>query len=536
MVFYQSYNPLGNQFFSTLVAFVPILTLLGLLLFLRLRAHWAALFALGFAIILAIFVFQMPVKMAIASTVYGAVYGFLPIGWIVLNVIFFFRLLNRKSVFTRIQALLMNITPDRRLQLLLVAFCFGALLEGAAGFGTPVAITASLLMGMGFSPLQASGLSLLANTAPVAYGGLGAPIVALQGVTGLDLFALSSSVGRQLTLFGVLIPIWLIWTFAGWKGMREVLPAVLVAGVTFAFTQLAIATLQGPWLVDVIAGMVSMAALILFLRVWKPKTIFRLPKDDQIRSQAGLESPNGSIGATVFPWIILIALVLIWGLPQIKNILESVSLSIEVPFLHLTVFRVPPVLATATAEPAVFRFNWLAATGTAIFLSALISGLKFGFSIKVILTEFIDAFKQAKFSLLTISAMMAVGFVTRYSGMDATLGLAVAKTGVLYPFFGTLLGWLGVALTGSDTSSNVLFGSLQKISAQQLGINPVTMASANSSGGVMGKMVDAQSIVVASTATKWFGHEGDILRFVILHSIALAFLMSLIVFIQVRFF
>lgn len=537
MVYYQNYNPLSSQLLSTLAALIPILILISSLMVFKLRVHWAALLALASAIILAVFIFKMPVSNALASSLYGVAYGFLPIGWIVLNVIFFFRLLNKKGVFTEIQHVLTTITNDRRLQLLLVAFCFGALLEGAAGFGTPVAITAALLIGLGFPPLQASGLSLLANTAPVAFGGLGTPIVALQGVTGLDLLALSSTVGKQLFLFGILVPVWLMWVYAGWKGMRSVLPAILLAGITFALTQLLMASVHGPWLVDVIAGLISMLVLILFLRKWKPKVDPQFqPEPVKIHTPREDKNHNSKKWMTYFPWVSLVLLVLVWGMPQVKNLLDILTPKFAVPFLDQLVFRVPPVVPSVQAESAVFRLGWLSATGTAIFISTLISGMVFKFTPQEIFSEFIGALRQVKFSLLTISAMMAVGFVTRYSGMDATLGLAVAKTGWFYPFFGTLLGWLGVALTGSDTSSNVLFGSLQKISAQQLGIDPVIMASANSAGGVMGKMVDAQSIVVASTATKWFGHEGEILRYVFLHSLALAVLMGLTVLAQVHLF
>jgi len=537
LIFYQNYNPLNNQLLSTLAALIPILILISALMIFKLRVHWAALLALASALILAVFMFKMPVSHTLASSLYGVAYGFLPIGWIVLNVIFFFRLLNRKGVFTEIQRALTTITNDRRLQLLLVAFCFGALLEGAAGFGTPVAITAALLIGLGFPPLQASGLSLLANTAPVAFGGLGTPIVALQGVTGLDLLALSGTVGKQLFLFGILVPVWLVWVYAGWKGMRAVLPAILLAGSTFALSQLLMASLHGPWLVDVIAGLISMLVLILFLRKWKPRF------DPQFQPGPVKTSPSRGGNnhrikkwMTYFPWVVLVLLVLVWGLPQIKTFLDLLTPQIKVPFLDQLVFRVPPVVPAVQAESAIFRLGWLSATGTAILISALISGMVFKFTPQEIFSEFIGTLRQVRYSLVTISAMMAVGFVTRYSGMDATLGLAVAKTGWLYPFFGTLLGWLGVALTGSDTSSNVLFGSLQKISAQQLGIDPVIMASANSAGGVMGKMIDAQSIVVASTATRWFGHEGEILRYVFLHSLVLAVLMGLTVLAQVRLF
>ena len=535
MIWLQNYDPVHNQFLSTILALIPIVILLGLIMVFKTKAYLAALIALACGFLITIFIYRMPVQIGVMSTLYGALYGLLPIGWIVLNVIFFFRLVSEKGIFDLMQVNLTGITRDRRLQLLLIAFCFGALLEGAAGFGTPVAITAALLISLGFAPLMASGLSLLANTAPVAFGGLGTPVIALAGVSGISLLTLSGMIGRQLTFFGVLIPIWLIWAFVGWKKTWEVMPAILVAGVSFAITQLLVATYLGPWLVGVLASLVAMSSTILFLQKWQPKNIYIFPGDD-IKVSPNASQPKNELRDYLkvwWPWLILTIFVILWGIPQIKGLLDLLTLKINVPFLDKLVYRVPPVVTDKTAESAVFNFSWLSATGTAIFIASFITGLIFRFSIKEILLIFIKAIKQVRVSLLTISSMMAIGFLTRYSGMDATLGLAFARTGVLYPFFGTLLGWLGVALTGSDTSSNVLFGSLQKITAGQTGINPVIMVSANSSGGVMGKMIDAQSIVVASTATKWFGHEGDILRFIILHSLMLAVLVGIEIMIQV---
>jgi len=538
MIWLQNYDPLNNPFLSTILALIPIVILLGLIMFFKIKAYLAALIALAIGFLITIFIYHLPVQIGVMSTLFGALYGLLPIGWIVLNVIFFFRLVSEKGVFVLMQESLTSITRDRRLQLLLIAFCFGALLEGAAGFGTPVAITAALLISLGFAPLMASGLSLLANTAPVAFGGLGTPVIALAGVSGIGLLTLSGMIGRQLTLFGVLIPIWLIWAFVGWKKTWEVIPAILIAGFSFAITQLLVATFMGPWLVGVIASLVAMSVTVLFLRKWKPKNIYLFPGDDSNVDGRATTPINES--RTYFqvwwPWLILIFFVILWGIPQFKGLLDSLTLRINVPFVNNLVYRTPPVVSVKTPESAVFNFSWLSATGTAILIAGFITGLIYRYSLKDIGRIFIKALNQVKISLLTISSMMAIGFLTRYSGMDATLGLAFARTGVLYPFFGTLLGWLGVALTGSDTSSNVLFGSLQKITAGQIGIDPVIMVSANSSGGVMGKMIDAQSIVVASTATKWFGHEGDILRFIFLHSLVLAILVGFVVMIQVYIF
>ena len=473
----------------------------------------------------------MPADKAAASLGFGILYGLLPIGWIVLNVFFLFRVLTKAGVIDGLRSALITITDDKRLQLLIVAFCFGAMLEGAAGFGTPVAITAAILIGLGFSPLQASILSLLANTAPVAYGGLGTPIVALQGVTGLDLRQLSGMVGLILTPFGVLVPVWLVWVYAGWKKTRELLPVLLAAGISFAVTQLLVSTYHGPWLVGILAGLVSLGVTLIAIRI-------RGQRIKSVNPYSVLSNPIANVVSYKIwlPWLVLVVLVLIWGIPQFKSLLDPTTFQIPIPFLDQQVFRVPPVTLAPKAEAAVFRLNWLSATGTAIFLAAAINGLILGFKPRVIAGMFIKAIYEVRFSLLTISGMMALGFVTRFSGMDATLGLAFANAGTLYPFFGTLLGWLGVAITGSDTSSNVLFGSLQRITAEQLGIDPVTMAAANSAGGVMGKMIDAQSIVIASTSTKWFGHEREILRGILLHSLALATLVALVVTIKIYIF
>jgi lactate permease len=435
------------------------------------------------------------------------------------------------------QESLTGITRDRRLQLLLIAFSFGAFFEGAAGFGTPVAVTAAILIGLGFAPLAASGLSLIANTAPVAFGALGTPIVALAGVTGLDIRDLSAMVGRQLPFFSILVPFWLVWAFCGFKKMKEIWPALIVAGGSFAVPQFLISNFHGPWLVDVLSSLLSIGALILFLRLWSPRRPFTFSGEAAGPAAAGPAVPAGTVFRAWLPWLVLSVFVFLWGVPQVKAALDGLSVvRFPVPGLDRLVFRVPPVVAAETAEPAVFTFNWLTFTGTGIFAAAVVSGLLMSFSPGQLLRAYGRTLKRVRFSLLTVSTMLALGYVTRYSGLDATLGLAFAGTGVLYPFFGTMLGWLGVALTGSDTSSNVLFGSLQRISAEQLGLSPVLMASANSSGGVMGKMIDAQSIVVASTATRWYGHEGSILRYVFFHSLALAALMGLFVLLQAYVF
>lgn len=529
----QVYDPLGNWAFSTILAALPIFVLLGALAFLRLKAHWAALAGLFSALIISVYVFKMPSLKALAVSFYGAAFGLFPIGWIILNVIFLYTLVNQKGYFKILQESLTVITQDRRLQLLLIAFSFGAFFEGAAGFGTPVAVTAAILIGLGFSPLSASGLSLIANTAPVAYGALGTPIIALSAVTGLEIRKLSAMVGRQLPFFSVLIPFWLIWAFAGFRGMLEVWPALFIAGIFFAIPQFLISNFHGPWLVDILASVISIAALITFLLLWHPKKLWNLKGEKQRSFRAFQSHSRSEIFKAWIPWLVLSIIVFIWGVPQVKTFLDGISVfKIFIPGVDNLVNRMPPVVPQPSPERAVYTFNWLSFTGTGIFLSALLSSFIMGFKLKEIAYAWWSTLKRVRFSLLTVAVMLSLGFLTRYSGLDATMGLTFARTGFLYPFFGTLLGWLGVALTGSDTSSNVLFGSLQRISAEQLGLSPVLMASANSSGGVMGKMIDAQSIVVASTATRWYGHEGDILRYVFFHSLALAALVALLVFLQ----
>jgi len=414
-----------------------------------------------------------------------------------------------------------------------------------------VAVTAALLIGLGFRPLAASGLSLIANTAPVAFGALGTPIIALAGVTGFSEITLGAMAGRILPWFSVIVPFWLIWAFVGLSEMLEIWPAILVAGASFATSQYYVSNHHGPWLVDVISAVISMVCLIGFLMIWHPRRIWTFEGEEQRTDRRAAHGYSGAeVARAWLPWLVLSIIVFCWGTitgKKIMNTPEKVFTStaswstppskitapkFPIHGLNKLVERTPPVVAKNTKEEAVFTFNWLSATGTGILLSGLIAGLIMGFNVGHIFKIYIKTIVRVRFSLLTIAAMMAIGFLTRYGGLDATMGLAFARTGHFYPFFGTLLGWLGVALTGSDTASNVLFGSLQKISAQQVGVSPVLMAAANSTGGVMGKMIDAQSIVVASTATEWYGHEGEILRYVFFHSIVLACLVGVLVFLM----
>src|SRR5574337_259102 len=554
MAWQQVYNPFGNMIISTLLAALPVVVLLVGLGILHLKAHWAAGAGLLTAFAVAVLGYGMPAEMAGRAAMLGVLTGLLPIGWIVLNIIFLHQLTEQNGSFQILQDSIANITEDRRLQLLLIAFSFGAFFEGAAGFGTPVAVTAAMLIGLGFSPLAASGLSLIANTAPVAYGALGTPVIALAAVTGLDLMQLSGMIGRLLPLFSFLVPIWLIVAFAGFRGMLAVWPAIFVTGISFAITQFLVSNYHGPWLVDVIAAIVSMVSLVLFLRVWKPKKVWtstalkghekdsgtpdlesEKPAGNEAAAAAAIFSKNDTRAVMLawLPWTILTVFVFVWGIPAVKHALDGISV-VKIPFdgLHNMIEQMPPVVATPHKEAAIYNLDYLSATGSGILLAAVIAGLFMRYSPVALVRIYFRTIYRVRYSLLTIVLMLALGNVIRYSGLDATLGLAFALTGPLYPMFGTLLGWLGVAITGSDTASNVLFGGMQTVTAHQIGVHPLLMAAANSAGGVMGKMIDAQSIVVACLATRWYNHEGDILRYVFFHSVALAVLVGGLVMLQ----
>ena len=549
----QVYTPVfGNVLLSALVASIPVILLLGLLGFAHLKAHWCAIAGLLSSLTIAILVYGMPTKLALASAGSGAAYGLLPIGWIILGAIFVYDITVKTGDFEVVKHSISGISDDRRIQLLLIGFSFGAFIEGAAGFGTPVAISGAMLIGLGFRPLKAAILALIGNTAPVAYGALGIPIITLAKVTGLPEMALSQMVGRQLPIFSLIVPFWLIWAMAGRKKMMEVWPACLTCGLSFAITQFVVSNYMGPSLVDILGSVVSMGSTLLLLKFWKPKTNWHFDHETKEGRQADADArPDQSFGQVAkawMPWALLCVFVFAWGYPAFKTFLNGGSKGAEnflmgvssvnfpIPYLDKAVLKVAPVVAKETAEGAVYVFNWLSATGTSLIFVGIISGLLLGLSFSELFKTFLNTLKRIRISLLTITAMLGLGFTTRYSGLDATMGLAFASTGFLFPFFSPLLGWLGVALTGSDTSSNVLFGGLQKISAEALGINPILSCAANSSGGVMGKMIDAQSIVVAGVATGQQGSEGEILRGVFWHSIALASLVGVVVFLQAYVF
>ena len=541
MVWQQIYDPFGNMVISTLLAAIPVLVMLVALGFLDIKAHLAAGMGLLAAVAVAVFAYGMPMGMAGTAAMYGGLTGLLPIGWIVLNIIFLQQLSVQNGSFKILQSSLSGITDDRRLQLLLIAFCFGAFFEGAAGFGTPVAVTAGILIGLGFSPLAASGLCLIANTAPVAFGALGTPVITMAKVHGYDLMQLTATNGLTLTPFCIIVPFWIVWAFAGRKGMMEVWPAILVTGVSFAIPQYLVSNFIGPELVAISAALVSLTSLILFLRVWQPKTIWTSPNlkghkatdatspvDETVQTYSRAQVIQAWI-----PWLILTVFVFIWGLPPVKAFLNGIfAPKFVMEGLNNLVMKMPPVVPTPHPEAAVYVLNLLSATGTGILLAAIVGALVMKYNPVEIVKTFGKTFWLVRYSLMTIVLMLGLGTLTRFSGTDTTLGLAFANTGVFYPFFGTLMGWIGVAMTGSDTASNVLFGGMQRVAADQLGLPINLMGSANSAGGVMGKMIDAQSIVVASTATRWFNHEGDILRYVFFHSIVLACLVGLLVTLQ----
>jgi lactate permease len=478
----------------------------------------------------------MPLPLALGAAGNGAAYGLFPIGWIVLGAIFVYDITVSTGQFEVLKGSIASLSSDRRLQLLLIAFSFGAFIEGAAGFGTPVAISAAMLIGLGFKPLQAAALALIGNTAPVAFGALGTPVIALARVTQLPIEDLSAMVGRQLPVFSLIVPFWLVWAMAGWRAMREVWPACLVSGATFGLFQFLVSNYHGPWLVDIVAAIVSILSLVVLLRVWHPKTTWRFEHDEPLNPTRSSAS-GADVARAWMPWVLLSILVFIWGLPSVKAWFDGFSaVRWPVPYLHQNVFRAPPVVSSPRAEDAIFVFNWLSATGTSLLLTGVIAGGLLGVGPLKLVRIFAHSLYRVRWSLLTIAAMMALGFTTRYGGLDASMGFAFASTGPLFPFFSPLLGWLGVALTGSDTSSNVLFGNLQQITAERLGVSPILAAASNSSGGVMGKMIDAQSIVVASVATGQQGEEGAILRQVFWHSLVLAGLVGVLVLLQAYVF
>ena len=564
----QVYDPLGHWWLSTMVAALPIFVLLGMLAGLKIRPHWCAIAGATTSVLVAMFVFGMPARLATVSLLYGGAFGLLKIVWIVIAAVFLYDISVDTGQFEIMKQSVATITPDRRLQLLLVAFCFGAFIEGAAGFGAPVAIAGAFMIGLGFKPFHAAVLNLIANTAPVAWGAIGTPVHTLAAVSALPESDLNAMIGRILPFTAVLVPFWLVRAMVGWSETFEVLPAILVVGISFAGMQFFWSNYMDSNLVDIAAGLTSMIATVVFLRFWKPKKVWRFEDDDKIapagaRLQASgattsqpiivdqmddewdvrqlqskipmTQHTGGQVARAWLPFVILSLFVLLWGLPSVKNAMGRATTPAfktggwEVPYLHKAVYRAQPVVAKPTAENAKFDFNWLTATGTGCFLAALLSGLILGLKPKRMIQIFGGTLHRMRFAIIAMTFMLGLGYVTRYSGMDAVLGLAFTRAGWFFPFAGTYIGWLGVALTGSDTSSNALFGGLQRITAEQLNLSPILMCASNSAGGVMGKMIDAQSITVATAATNQVGNEGMIFRYVFWHSVALAAIVGVIV-------
>jgi lactate permease len=566
----QTYDPVGIWWLSTFVAALPMIVLFSLLAGFKVKPHLCAIAAAVTAVLVATFVFKMPPVLAASSFAYGVAYGILKIAWIVLAAVYLYDISVEAGQFEIMKESIAGITPDRRLQVLLVAFCFGAFIEGAAGFGAPVAIAGAFMIGLGFRPFHAAALNLIANTAPVAWGAIGTPVHALAAVSNLPESDLNAMIGRILPFTAVIVPFWLVRTMVSWSETFEVLPAILVVGVSFAVTQFLWSNFRDSNLVDIMGGVVSIICTVIFLHFWKPKRIWRFDYDREGAKSAAVSGrisddvggewaskefdgyaaprtyPLWTVVRAWMPFAILSIFVFAWGYPPVKLAINKATTPAfhvvqadgkarpgapgwDWPYLHNAVTRAAPVVSKPTPEAARYDFNWLSATGTGCFLAAIVAGLLLGLSPLRLMKIFWRTLVRMRLAMIAISFMLGLGFVTRYSGLDAVLGLAFTRTGWLYPFFGTFLGWLGVALTGSDTSSNALFGSLQRITSQQLGIDPVLMCAANSAGGVMGKMVDAQSITIATAATEQVGNEGIIFRFVFWHSIALGSIVGVIV-------
>lgn len=528
-VWTQDYNPLGNVVLSTAVAALPVTLLFYLLAVKKILAHWAAVWSFVAAVVLAVAAFGMPAAMVAASVAHGFVYAVIRIAWTLLAAVFVYEITVESGHFETIKGSIGAVTDDRRLQVLLIAFAFGAVLEGAGGGGAPVAICGAMMVGLGFKPFDAAVLCLIANTAPVAYGGMGNPIRTLVAVTGLPEADLSAMVGRILPWMSLILPFWLVRTQVSTRDTLRVLPGLLACGLSFGAIQFLWSNYIDAALVDIMGGMLTLLLLAGFFKVWQPREIWRYPDD---LKNGPVNRPQYTMGQILHAWspfLLIAVFVVVWGLPGPKKFLNATSISFDVPGLHQLVQRTPPVVEALHTEPAVMDIAWLSAVGTATFLAGLIAGPLLGLSLGRTMKVFWKTVHRLRFSFVAIFCMICLGYVTRYSGMDAVMGLALTHTGWWYPLFGTLIGWIGVALTGTDAGSNALFGSLQVITANGLGLSPVLMAAANSAGGVMGKMIDAQSIIVGCVACGIEGQEGNLFRAVLKHSVILALLVGLVV-------
>jgi L-lactate transport len=524
----HNYTPIhGSLLASSVVAALPIFVLLFLLGVRRTQAWIAALYGLGTTVLVSFFLYGMPVTRIVSAAAYGAAYGLFPIGWIVIWAVFLYRLTLDTGKFEAIKHSLRSLTRDPRLQTLLIAFAFGAFLEGAAGFGTPVAVAAAMLAGLGFSPFHAAAICLLANTAPVAFGSIAIPIVTLAGITGLPLMRLSAGVGRMCAPVSLIVPAYLVVVMGGWGALARVFPAALLCGVTFAGLQFAISNFVGPQLTDLIASLSALGVLVVLFMVWKPKDHHKYEAAESAAKTA--EHSTGQVFLAWTPYLLLVVCVLLWGWQPMTKPLNSVSIPIAWPGLHNLIARVPPVTAKVSPYPAIFNLNWLSASGTSCMIACFLSCFALRVPPLQALKIFLSTMRQLTFSLITLACVLGLAYLMNYSGATGTLGLAFAATGASFPFFSAILGWLGVFLTGSDTSANALFGNLQVVTATKLGFNPVLMASANSAGGVMGKMISLSSIAVAAAATNMApDDEARLFRFTLKHSALLAFIIGLI--------
>ncbi|MDQ1000687.1 lactate permease [Neobacillus niacini] len=554
MTFTQNFTVVGdNLALTAIVALIPILYFFWALAIKRMKGYIAGLTTLLLALVLAVFAFKMPAVTAVMSATQGAVYGVLPIGWIIITSVFLYKLTVKTGQFNIIRSSVLSITEDRRIQALLVAFSFGAFLEGAAGFGAPVAISAALLVGLGFNPLYAAGLCLIANTAPVAFGAIGIPIIAMEGPTGIPATEISKMVGRQLPFLSVFIPFYLIVIMAGFKKAFEVMPAILVSGLTFAVTQYLSSNFLGPELPDVLSALVSLFALAIFMKFWRPKTIYRFSAEQEmaatLAANASIPSNSTFTAGQIFkawsPFLILTGFISLWGIPTIKLALtghyegtnailkaintigHALTFVPEVPWLHNKIIG-----ASGAPIPAIYKLEILGAAGTAILLAAIVTKFIVQISWRDFAITFGETLNELKYPILTIASVVGYAYVTNASGMSTTLGMVLAKTGALFPFFSPFLGWIGVFITGSDTSANLLFAKLQQVTATSIGMDPVLALSANASGGVTGKMISPQSIAVACAAVGLAGKESDLFRFTVKHSLFLLLLVAIITFLQ----
>lgn len=532
----QNYAALGNSLgLTALVVSIPIFFLFWALAVKGMKGYVAGLLALLITLVDVVLVYKMPVSIALSATAYGMLYGLWPIAWIVLTAVYLYNLTVESGQFEIIKSSIASISNDRRIQALLVAFCFGAFLEGAAGFGAPVAITGALLIGLGFEPLKAAGLCLIANTAPVAFGAIGAPIIAAGAVTGMGDFVISQAVGRQLPFLSVLIPLYLVILMAGWKAAKEVMPVILISGVTFAIAQWWSSNYLGAYLPDIISSLTSLICTTVFLRFWKPKTIWRFPHERDEKEPEATQYSAGQIIKAWSPFAVLTVMVTIWGTPAFKDLIVNklhLVLYINWPGLDGLVYKAAPIVAKPSVYAASFKWDFLSAGGTAILIASVISLFILKIKPSTAVKVFGQTIKQMMYPMINMAAVLGFAYLANYSGLSYTLGLLFASTGKLFPLLSPVLGWLGVFLTGSDTSANALFGKLQQVTAEQIGINPVLTVAANSSGGVVGKMISPQSIAVAAAATGLVGRESELFKFTVKHSLIMLAIVMVMIYLQ----